>query len=286
MRASLPQDALLCGFDFVVAPLVRPDYRPPLPGPSTNGQLTPPFQREQVLYLSSSERVSQVRESRPPPCKTSPARRCCMHACMRGPTAFPPLAQVVGAVSTWIDPDSDDATLKAQSVATLKQELAWAAHLGLQAVLLPPAPHTLRTSHYSQVVQQALSGLSHMAVWMTVPIAADPAAASLEALEPEPAAAAAAGPRPSDPWETWNQFRQGTDFHNLLGCVLELGAAVPPPRLQQRWFGEPVKALLLPTHVFSTNKRGYPVLSKAHQELLANFFRMNVQVCKALEKGV
>jgi hypothetical protein len=30
--------------------------------------------------------------------------------------------------------------------------------------------------------------------------------------------------------------------------------------------------------VFTTNKRGYPVLSKAHQELLATAFRFGVQV--------
>ena len=59
--------------------------------------------------------------------------------------------QVVGSVSTWIDPDSSDTHLKAQSVTTLRQQLAWAGHLGLQAVLLPPAPQPLRSAHYSQV---------------------------------------------------------------------------------------------------------------------------------------
>ena len=59
--------------------------------------------------------------------------------------------QVVGSISTWIDPDSRDPLLKAQSVATLRQQLAWAGHLGLQAVLLPPLPQPLRCAHYSQV---------------------------------------------------------------------------------------------------------------------------------------
>jgi hypothetical protein len=45
-----------------------------------------------------------------------------------------------------------------------------------------------------------------------------------------------------------------------------------------RWHGEPVKALLLPTAAFLTNKRGYPTLTKAHQELLTRFFQMGVQV--------
>ena len=51
------------------------------------------------------------------------------------------------------------------------------------------------------------------------------------------------------------------------------------PRLEEvlRWHGEPVKALLLPTSAFLTNRRGYPTLSKAHQELLTRFFQLGVQ---------
>jgi hypothetical protein len=36
--------------------------------------------------------------------------------------------------------------------------------------------------------------------------------------------------------------------------------------------------LLLLPGVFTTNKRGYPILSKAHQELLSTAYRHNVQV--------
>ena len=60
--APHPQAALLCGFDFAIAPLVRSDYRPP-PASAAGlapGQLVQPFQREDVLYLPSSARVSQV----------------------------------------------------------------------------------------------------------------------------------------------------------------------------------------------------------------------------------
>ena len=45
-----------------------------------------------------------------------------------------------------------------------------------------------------------------------------------------------------------------------------------------RWRGEPVKALLIPTRIFTTNKRGFPVLSKGHQDLIAQFFKLKVQV--------
>lgn len=40
----------------------------------------------------------------------------------------------VGKVSTWIDLDSEDETLRKDSEITLKQEIAWASHLSMQVV--------------------------------------------------------------------------------------------------------------------------------------------------------
>ncbi len=58
------QDAMLCGFDFVVAPLVHPDHRPPPPAPTPDAGLPAPFSRDDVLYLASSQWVRQVRVCR------------------------------------------------------------------------------------------------------------------------------------------------------------------------------------------------------------------------------
>lgn len=38
----------------------------------------------------------------------------------------------LGKVSSWIDLDSDDETLRKDSEIALKQEIAWASHLSLQ----------------------------------------------------------------------------------------------------------------------------------------------------------
>lgn len=37
-----------------------------------------------------------------------------------------------GKISSWIDLDSDDETLRIDSETTLKQEISWASHLSLQ----------------------------------------------------------------------------------------------------------------------------------------------------------
>ena len=63
-----------------------------------------------------------------------------------------------------------------------------------------------------------------------------------------------------------------------LGVALTLGTAIPSQTAIQRWFGEPVRAIVVPTSSFQTNKRGFPALPKAHQAVLVSFFQLNVQV--------
>ena len=63
-------------------------------------------------------------------------------------------SQVVGKVSPWVDPDSPNPTLKRDSEAALAQELAWAAHLSLQACLLPPPPQPLDAANYARILNQ------------------------------------------------------------------------------------------------------------------------------------
>lgn len=61
--------------------------------------------------------------------------------------------------------------------------------------------------------------------------------------------------------------------------MLEVPSSLPAAQHVRRWFAEPVKALLLPTSVFVTNRKGFPTLPKAHQALLLQFFGFGVQVC-------
>jgi protein arginine N-methyltransferase 5 len=87
-----------------------------------------------------------------------------------------------------------------------------------------------------------------------------------------------------DWWELWNQVRSLCGHSPKLGVVLDVPAALPPEEEVMRWHGEPVKAVMVPTSVFQTNKRGFPALSRAHQELLTTFFQQGVQV--AAQSGI
>uniref|UniRef100_A0A7C9EMJ7 Type I protein arginine methyltransferase n=1 Tax=Opuntia streptacantha TaxID=393608 RepID=A0A7C9EMJ7_OPUST len=85
------------GFDFVVAPLVDPAYRP--------SQEDCDGSRSGALPVAGSDLV------------LSPAQWS---------------SRVVGKISSWIDLDSDDEALRRDSEISLKREVAWASHLSLQ----------------------------------------------------------------------------------------------------------------------------------------------------------
>jgi len=54
--------------------------------------------------------------------------------------------------------------------------------------------------------------------------------------------------------------------------VLELSAEMPDEGVLERWRGEPLKAVIVPTSIFLTNRKGFPTLSKRHQSFLLQLF--------------
>ncbi|GFO27083.1 protein arginine N-methyltransferase 5 [Plakobranchus ocellatus] len=81
-----------------------------------------------------------------------------------------------------------------------------------------------------------------------------------------------------DTWQWWDKFRSLCDSNKRLGVALELTPDLPSPGVIERWLSEPVKAVVVPTSLFLTNKKGYPVLSKAHQAVIKSLFKLEVQV--------
>lgn len=237
---SLQQTAeehYLCGFDFVVADLVDPERKRGLAKPVSDGLLPVPFDYQDVLFVS---------------------------------TQF--CGQVVGRTSAWIDPDADDEDLRAESAAALLNELSWAAHLGVQAVVVPCPRQNNRRSHanLARIINQVMSGLSSMAIWLELPY--DNRKAALDTAESSPQDGLA------DSWDVWSRICTLCEGSALLGSFLDLGSQVPPPAALHRWLAGPLRAVRLSTSVFGSNKRGYPVLARTHQELIARCFAHNVQV--------
>uniref|UniRef100_A0A671X409 Protein arginine N-methyltransferase 5 n=1 Tax=Sparus aurata TaxID=8175 RepID=A0A671X409_SPAAU len=67
------------------------------------------------------------------------------------------------------------------------------------------------------------------------------------------------------------------DYNKRICLAIEVGADMPSDAVIDKWLGEPIKAAILPTSIFLTNKKGFPVLSKAHQRIIFSLFKLEAQ---------
>jgi protein arginine N-methyltransferase 5 len=170
---------------------------------------------------------------------------------------------VVGTLSAWIDPDA--AATPERGVRcreALQQELHWASHLGVYGVIMPP-PSGLKCELYAGAVGRVVLG-SQMTTQLMLRM---------------PLVREQADGTQVDGWDIWNRFRLLCDQSVRLQVALELTADLPSTdRELERWFAEPVRAVIIPADCFLTNKQGCPVLSKRHKTFLFGCFRYRVQV--------
>lgn len=61
----------------------------------------------------------------------------------------------------------------------------------------------------------------------------------------------------NETWLWWSKFHERLEFDKRVGVALELSADLPTEDVIQRWLGEPVKAIIVPTSIFHNNKKGY-----------------------------
>ena len=177
---------------------------------------------------------------------------------------------VVGKLSEWIDLDCSNEKIRITSEKILKEEFSWAMHLGLQAILLPP-PHAHAPNYARVVMQLANKSSVYQNIWIRIPITTVFNSNNCNSYD-------------DDGWKVWDNFRHATGHNHRISALLEIKedifASDTARQLQlfQRWGAEPVKAILLHTTVFLTNKKGFPVLSEAMQDAMKTLFRYNVKI--------
>lgn len=82
----------------------------------------------------------------------------------------------------------------------------------------------------------------------------------------------------TDSWKKWTKFISSIRNTNRIKVALEIGPELPSNEELNRWLGEPVAALIIPTRIFVTNKKGWPVLLKRHQDFIKNMFNIGCQI--------
>ncbi|XP_072357647.1 protein arginine N-methyltransferase 5 [Scyliorhinus torazame] len=182
---------------------------------------------------------------------------------------------IVGKLSPWIQADSEDEQVRTNSEEALMQELNFAAYLGVPAFLIP-----LRQSNNSNLARLLLNHLltgHHSTVfWIRVPLISSEDMRD-DIVENDPVLRSEDCSEEEKTWLWWHHFRALCDYNKRITLALAVGADLPSDSVIDRWLGEPIKAAVLPTSIFLTNKKGFPVLSKMHQNLIYRLFKLEVQ---------
>lgn len=178
---------------------------------------------------------------------------------------------VVGTISKHINVDSSIATYRKQSEYHLQQELDFASHLDLPAVII--TVRSLNCSNLARILYSRIIENAQCQAWIHIPIQNPNYDVKQwrSDLETETVSY-------ESTWEWWNRFHSLCNFGKRIGVALELTKSLPANEELERWFAEPVKCILICTSLFSSNKNGYPVLPKAHQMFLQKMSRFGVQI--------
>jgi len=169
---------------------------------------------------------------------------------------------VVGTLSEWLDPGVNASSAhRALCREALEKELHWASHLGVYGIVLP-SPQSAQCELYaSALCRLVLAGICTTQLMIRIPLAKEVAGEQV------------------DGWQIWNNFRLFADQNPRLQVALEMTADLPTSERElERWYAEPVRAIIVSADIFLTNKHGLPVLSKRHKAFLLEMFRFRVQV--------
>ncbi|EFA85493.1 protein arginine methyltransferase [Heterostelium album PN500] len=183
---------------------------------------------------------------------------------------------IVAKLSPWLHVDSLDITIRKTSIDAMKQEISWAAHLAVPALMIPTPTKSI-SPFYAQIINQTLSSLTNMRLWMRIPLTTPELSLDRSESVADETNNDNSSVAPVNTWCIWNDFRTLCNQHPSLFVVLEMTADLPSPSVINQWLGEPVKAIIIPTSIFVTNPNGYPSLIQKHREFLRKIFKYNIQ---------
>ncbi|KAJ5106989.1 hypothetical protein N7456_003664 [Penicillium angulare] len=198
-------------------------------------------------------------------------------------------SQLVGVTSSWIDLCSPDPLIADLSRQVLMLEVAYAAFCGI-GYLLVPGPklhhgslHSEGVVYYARAIQDALNLGPYIQYHIWLPMLDNPelevdTMGDLAHLAREEFLQSDDGFVPKvdlfGTWDAWDLIRKSCKYHTRLFVALAMPKQLPPLYVQSRWHSEPVHLLTIDASSFLKNQKGYPVLSKAHQALIAKLMRL------------
>jgi len=179
---------------------------------------------------------------------------------------------VVGVLSPQYTTNCDKGVFEVaqNSEQSLTQELLLATHLGISAVMTSLVSH--RCSNLARILYKRILSGSTYQVWVNIPMVSgrDEAARYRSDMDPQTL-------RPENTWHWWNTFHSLADRNKKICLCLEISEDIPEELEIARWLGEPIRCVILPTDIWMTNKKGFPVLSQAHQNIVRRMHALHPQ---------
>ncbi|XP_041974172.1 protein arginine N-methyltransferase 5 [Aricia agestis] len=180
--------------------------------------------------------------------------------------------RIVGKLSPYLDVDAPSPAVRQRHEDCMNEELSYCRGLGLPAVMLNL--HSKNTNNLARIMCDYFETSYHPTIiWACVPMFCNRTLINSGPENDE---------ENEEPWnETWlwwSKFHERVGWEKRVGVVLKLSADLPSQEIIKRWLGEPVKAIIVPTSIFHNNKKGYPVLSRAHQQLVISMVEHDAQV--------
>ncbi|EGC47402.1 shk1 kinase-binding protein [Histoplasma capsulatum var. duboisii H88] len=197
-------------------------------------------------------------------------------------------SQLVGVTSPWIDLCSPDPLIADISRQVLNLEIAYAAFCGVSFVIIPGPRlhhgnvHGEGLMYYARAVQDILNiGLYiQVHIWFGMVDIPDLETNNVGDLAPFARAdyliVGNYSPTKVDlfgTWEAWDVIRKN-ELADLNGTALSIPKHLPPMSVQARWHAEQVHILTIAGSSFIKNQKGFPVLPKAHQAMIARMMQL------------
>ncbi|KAK7868278.1 hypothetical protein R5R35_013873 [Gryllus longicercus] len=182
---------------------------------------------------------------------------------------------IVGKISSYIDVDCLVPAQRKQYEAAFIQELQYASHLCLPAVMV--SLHGLNITNLARLLNNKIQSNCSYQIWVHVPMECPSVGSKNYYLNENDGSEKEDVLKPCT-WNWWRKFHSLANWESKLGLALEITSDIPTEEEIIRWMGEPIKCILISTAVFITNKSGYPVLSRAHQALVKTLASLDVQV--------
>lgn len=166
----------------------------------------------------------------------------------------------------------------------VEAQLSYASHLGLCSVFLECPDSKDGIIQLGRILKAKLTE-SHASTSFWISVSVESPIEKLAVNEASGDEGQLSTKAYSDTWNQWNDLRVMIPYDKRVGLVLELNGDLPNGEVSDRWLGEPLKALIIPTSIFLKNREGFPVLSRAHQNFILKAIHKTSNHVRFIIKG-